>query len=74
MTLENNIHTLLELYSDKEKAEVTDYLFEAMEEADIKKTFDLLNLKKILKITKSLKKVDSKAKGIAREFLLLIAA
>lgn len=71
--LENNVHALLELYSDKEKAEVTDYLFEAMEEADIKKTFDLLNLKKLLKITKNLKKVDSKAKMIARDFIFMLA-
>lgn len=71
--LENNVHALLELYSDEEKAEVTDYLFGVMEQADIKKTFDLLNLKKLLKMKKNLKKVDTKAKMIAREFLFMIA-
>ena len=71
--LENNVHALLELYSDEEKAEVTDYLFGVMEQADIKETFDLLNLKKLLKMKKNLKKVDTKAKMIAREFLFMIA-
>ncbi len=72
-TLENNAFALLELYSDKEKEEVTEYLFGAMEKADVKKTFDLLNLKKIMKIMKNLKKVDARAKMIARDFIFMIA-
>ncbi len=71
--LENSAHALLELYSDEEKSEVTDYLFGAMEEADMKKTFDLFNLRKLLKFKKNLKKVNSKAKLIARDFIFMIA-
>ncbi len=70
--LENNVHALLELYSDEEKAEMTDYLFNIMEQADIKKTFDLFNLKKLMKIKKNLKRVNLKAKLIARDFLFMI--
>ena len=44
-----------------------------MEKADVKKTFDLLNLKKIMKIMKNLKKVDARAKMIARDFIFMIA-
>lgn len=71
--LENNARALLELYSDEEKEEVTEYLFGAMEKADVKKTFDLFNLKKLWKIIKNLKKADSKTKSIARSLLFLIA-